>query len=90
MALLPADVRPLGLRPVAFRYREPWGDPTVPRIGLIAEEVAEAFPAAVVCDPEGRPEGIDYRILTREIAGAGTDRLSRAVRSSIASLSVRF
>ena len=65
LALLPDDARPLGLRPVAFRYVEPWGDPAVPRIGLIAEEVADVFPQAVLRDAEGRPNAIDYRILTR-------------------------
>jgi len=81
VALLPDDVRPLGLRPVAFRYVRPWGDPAVPKIGLIAEEVAEVFPAAVLRDAEGRPNVIDYRALTGEVAGAAVNRTARAIEA---------
>jgi hypothetical protein len=86
VALLPDDVRPLGLNPVAFRYVEPYGDPSVPRIGLIAEEVAEVYPQAVVRDGEGRPDAIDYPVLTAEVARAVMTRGGRAVEAAIAHL----
>jgi hypothetical protein len=89
VALLPDDVRPLGLRPVAFRYSEPWGDPAEPRIGLIAEEVAEVFPDAVLLDGEGRPQAIDYRILTGEVAEAIVTRCAHAIEEAVAGLADR-
>lgn len=53
------------LRPVTFRYREPFADGSRPlRYGLIAEEVAEVFPELVAYDDEGRPEAVFYRFLT--------------------------
>lgn len=84
VALLPADVRPLGLRPVAFRYREPWGNPAEPQIGLIAEEVVEIFPEAVFLDGRGRPQAIDYDVLAAEVAQAMVARGGRAIRAAIA------
>jgi hypothetical protein len=86
VALLPDDVRPLGLRPVAFRYVEPYGDPAVPRIGLIAEEVAEVFPEAVLLDAGGRPEAIDYRVLTGRILEEVEARALGAVDAAVAHL----
>ena len=90
LALLPADVRPLGLRPVAFRYVEPWGDPAVPRIGLIAEEVAGVFPRAVLRDGQGRPSAIDYRVLTGAVVGELEVRVATGVRLAIARLAEAF
>jgi len=86
VALLPDDVRPLGLRPVAFRYVRPWGDPAVPKIGLIAEEVAEVFPDAVLPDAEGRPYAIDYRVLTGEVTEAVVSGGARAIEAALAGL----
>jgi hypothetical protein len=86
VALLPDDVRPLGLRPVAFRYVRPWGDPAEARIGLIAEEVVEVFPEAVLRDAEGEPNAIDYRILSGEVAEALVGRSADAVEAAIARL----
>lgn len=86
VALLPDDVRPLGLSPVAFRYVEPWGDPAVPRIGLIAEEVAEVFPEAVLLDAGGRPQAIDYSVLTRSVVEEVRSRAVRAVEAAIGRL----
>ena len=86
MALLPADVRPLGLNPVAFRYVEPWGDPAIPRIGLIAEEVLEVFPKAVVLDGLGRPEAIVYGVLVEQVVTEGMVRTGRAVKAAIVRL----
>lgn len=87
--VLPAGVEWLGLRPVTFRYRAPWGDPAVVRFGLLAEDVAEVFPAAVSLDDRGRSESIHYGLLTREVMdeigrragellGAGIARLAEA------------
>jgi hypothetical protein len=90
VALLPDDVRPLGLRPVAFRYVEPWGDPTVPRIGLVAEEVVEVFPEAVGLDPHGRPGTINYGALSRLVVEAAVARTGEAVEEAIARLGSGF
>ena len=90
LALLPDDVHPLGLRPVAFRYVEPWGDPAVPRIGLIAEEVANVFPEAVLLDAQGRPNAIDYRALTRAVVGELEDRAATRSRLVISRLAESF
>jgi hypothetical protein len=65
--LLPAGGSFLGLRPVSFRYRRPYGDPGVPQIGLIAEEVGGVYPEAMALDADGRPYGIDYRVLAGEV-----------------------
>ncbi|HYO46378.1 MAG TPA: SdrD B-like domain-containing protein [Gemmatimonadota bacterium] len=86
LTLLSEDVRPLGLRPVAFRYVAPWGDPAVPQVGLIAEEVAEVFPEAVLLDAEGRPEAIDYGVLTGSVIETATVRAGWAIGIVIASL----
>jgi hypothetical protein len=90
VALLPDDVRPLGLRPVAFRYREPWGDPAEPRIGLIAEDVAEVFPEAVFLDAEGRPQAIDYRRLTVSVIEEVEARAIETVEAAIVRLADAF
>jgi hypothetical protein len=90
MALLPDDARPLGLRPVAFRYLEPWGDPSAARIGLIAEDVAEVFPEAVFLDAEGRPESIDYGILTGAVMEEVAGRTGGIARAAIARLAEVF
>ena len=90
VALLPDDVRPLGLRPVAFRYVEPWGDPAEPRIGLIAEEVAGVFPTAVFLDAEGRPESIHYGVLTQAVVHELEARAAGAARAAIARLAEAF
>ena len=85
-ALLPDDARPLGLRPVAFRYREPWGDPAIPRIDLIAEEVVEVYPVAVVRDAGGRPHAIDYGLLTQAVVTELESRVAAQARQAIARL----
>lgn len=60
-----ASGRVLKLRPVTFRFKEEFqsGDPGL-QFGLIAEEVAEALPELVVYDGEGRPQRVDYRMLS--------------------------
>ncbi|HEY7471930.1 MAG TPA: carboxypeptidase regulatory-like domain-containing protein [Gemmatimonadota bacterium] len=84
VALLPDDVRPLRLNPVAFRYVEPYGDPSIPRIGLIAEEVLEVFPEAVFLDADGRPQAIDYGQLTASVVRELEGRVADAARAAIA------
>lgn len=85
-ALLPDDVRPLGLNWVSFRYMRPWGDPSVAKIGLIAEEVAEVFPEAVFVDTDGRPQGIDYGRLTVSVIEKVEGRATEAVKALVARL----
>ena len=56
--------RLLALRPVTFQYKEAdedGGRPT--QFGLIAEEVAEAFPELVIYDEQGKPETVSYHLL---------------------------
>ena len=45
---------------MTFRYRE---NPEPPEYGLIAEEVAEVFPALVALDAEGKPYSVRYHVL---------------------------
>jgi hypothetical protein len=66
--LLPEGVTVFGLRPVSYRYLRPYGDPSVPRIGLIAEDVARVFPEAVAVDPAGRAWGVAYGTLRVRLA----------------------
>lgn len=57
--------RLLDLRPVTFRYKQPFNDGTKPlQYGLIAEEVAERFPDLVVFGQDGQAETIQYHKLT--------------------------
>jgi len=66
------DIQPIGnvserlyaLRPVTFRYRQSDEDGRKPvQFGLIAEEVAKAFPELVIYDEEGKPETVSYHLL---------------------------
>ena len=66
------DIRDLGdasrrlfdLRPVAFRYRKADADGSKPvQYGLIAEEVAEAFPELAFVNAQGEPESVHYERL---------------------------
>jgi hypothetical protein len=84
--LLPDGATVLGLRPVVFRYVRPYGDPSVPRIGLIAEEVARVFPKAVALDAGGKPLGIHYSTLRMLVFEEIVTRAGEAARSSIARL----
>jgi hypothetical protein len=67
------DIQPIGsiserlmaLRPVSFKYKDAHEDGSKPvEYGLIAEEVAEAFPELVVYDAEGKPETVSYHLLS--------------------------
>lgn len=52
------------LRPVTFRYKQAYGDGSKPvQYGLIAEEVAEAFPELAVRDANGDVETVHYETL---------------------------
>jgi hypothetical protein len=66
------DIQPIGrvseklfgLRPVTFRYTQPFDDGSKPvQYGLIAEEVAEVMPELVVYGEDGKPETVSYHLL---------------------------
>jgi hypothetical protein len=60
-----ASERLFQLRPVTFRYKEPYENGEKPLdYGLIAEEVAQVFPELVVYNDEGQPETVKYRLLS--------------------------
>ena len=60
-----ASSRIRALRPVAFRYKQPYADGAKPvQYGLIAEEVAEVFPELAVFNEAGEPETVKYQDLT--------------------------
>ena len=60
-----ASARLQALRPVTFRYKQPYANGEKPvQYGLIAEEVAEAFPELAVFNAEGQPETVKYQDLT--------------------------
>ena len=55
----------LSLRPVTFRYRQPYADGTKPLdYGLIAEEVGRIYPDLVVKDADGQIQTLQYQKLT--------------------------
>jgi hypothetical protein len=55
----------LRLRPVTFRYKQPYDDGSKPiDYGLIAEEVAQVYPELAVTGVDGRVETIQYQKLT--------------------------
>jgi trimeric autotransporter adhesin len=52
------------LRPVTFRYKKAYGDGSKPiQYGLIAEEVADAFPELAVRNANGEVETVHYETL---------------------------
>ena len=54
----------LKLRPVTFRYKQPYADGEKPiQYGLIAEEVAEVLPELAVFNQDGTPETVKYHLL---------------------------
>jgi hypothetical protein len=66
------DIQPMGsvserlldLRPVTFRYKQPFEDGSAPvQFGLVAEDVAQAFPELVVNGQNGEPETVSYHLL---------------------------
>ncbi|MGD0905059.1 MAG: tail fiber domain-containing protein [Terracidiphilus sp.] len=53
------------LRPVTFRYKQPYADGSKPiDYGLIAEEVAEVYPDLVVKGADGQIQTVQYQKLT--------------------------
>jgi hypothetical protein len=67
------DIQPMGsasdrlldLRPVTFRYKQHFEDGSNPvQFGLVAEEVADVFPALVVYGADGEPETVSYHVLS--------------------------
>lgn len=59
-----ASERLLQLRPVTFRYTQPFADGAKPlQYGLIAEEVADVFPDLAVRGADGRIETVQYQKL---------------------------
>jgi len=48
------------LKPVSFRYNKEYDATQTLAFGLIAEEVAEAYPDLVGRNPEGQPESVRY------------------------------
>jgi hypothetical protein len=55
----------LRLRPVTYRYRQPYADGSKPvDYGLIAEEVAEVYPDLVVRGTDGQIQTVQYQKLT--------------------------
>jgi hypothetical protein len=59
-----ASSRLFELRPVRFRYAQAYADGSKPlQYGLVAEEVAEAFPELAVRDADGQIETVHYETL---------------------------
>jgi ABC-type enterochelin transport system substrate-binding protein len=53
------------LRPVTYRYKQPYADGSKPiDFGLIAEEVAEVYPDLVVKGADGQIQTVQYQKLT--------------------------
>ena len=79
----------LSLRPVSFRYQQPYEDGSKPiQCGLIAEEVAEVLSELVVYDQSGEPETVKYRVLSTPLlkqAQLQQEEL-RVLRSELADL----
>jgi hypothetical protein len=54
----------LRLRPVTFRYKQPFADGSKPiQYGLIAEEVADVYPDLVARSADGQIETVKYQVL---------------------------
>jgi hypothetical protein len=52
------------LRPVTFRYKQPYADGSKPiQYGLIAEEVSEVYPDLVAHSADGQIETVKYQVL---------------------------
>jgi hypothetical protein len=58
------SARVMDLRPVTFRYKQPFQDGSKPvQYGLIAEEVAETFPELAAKNAAGKVETVKYHLL---------------------------
>lgn len=72
VAIRPWDHRHdvLELSPRLYRSRSRADDRRRVRLGLIAEEVADVFPIAAMVDDEGRPDAIDWNMITTGLLAA--------------------
>lgn len=53
------------LRPVTFRYKQPFDDGTRPlQYGLLGEEVAKVYPQMVIYAPDGQVQSLQYQQLS--------------------------
>ena len=80
---LPADVTSAvsRLRPVSFRYKQPFADGSTPvQYGLIAEEVEQVLPELVAYDEHGDPATVKYHVLPSLLL-AEVQRLQTALRA---------
>ena len=80
---LPADVTEAvsRLRPVSFRYKQPFADGSTPvQFGLIAEEVEQVLPELVAYDDKGDPATVKYHVLPSLLL-AEVQRLQAALRA---------
>jgi len=80
---LPADVTDAvsRLRPVSFRYKQPFADGSTPvQYGLIAEEVEQVLPELVAYDEHGDPATVKYHVLPSLLL-AEVQRLQTALRA---------
>jgi hypothetical protein len=81
--ILPEGATILGLRPVTYRYRAPFGDPSVLRVGLIAEEVARVYPEVVTYSADGNPTAVLYGTLGARLADELGQRFLQVLRPSV-------
>lgn len=91
------NIQPIGavsdmlaeLRPVTFRYKKPQDGGSKPtQYGLIAEEVAEAFPYLAVFNAEGQPETVKYHLLPTFLL-AGYQEQQRIVAAQAEALALQ-
>ena len=69
------------LRPVSFRYKQPFADGSTPvQYGLIAEEVEQVLPDLVAYDENGDPATVKYHVLPSLLL-AEVQRLQSALRA---------
>src|ERR1051326_6507677 len=73
----------LRLRPVSFRYKQPYEDGSKPLdYGLIAEEVEEVYPDLVIKNKDGRVETVQYQKLTPMLAPGIQESATTARRAA--------
>ncbi len=92
---LPVDVTEAvaRLRPVSFRYKQPFADGSTPvQYGLIAEEVEQVLPELVAYDEHGDPATVKYHVLPSlllaEVQRLSADR--RRLESAVADQAARL
>ena len=81
------------LRPVTYRYKQPFSDGSKPiQYGLIAEEVAEVYPDLVAHSADGKIETVKYQVLDsmllnevqRQHGGWEISQLQQSCQSEVA------